>query len=132
MPLDTFNDRNIENRPGKYYVDGQCLDCDLCRVTAPTVFTRLDSEGYSYVAKQPQTEKEIAQVRESMEGCCTQAIFDDGDQFDWNLEIPLRPRQKPSPNRKSCCGDYGMDNGTTPTSFGGALLKTALRWLKTK
>jgi ferredoxin len=24
-----------ENVAGKYYVDNQCIDCDLCRETAP-------------------------------------------------------------------------------------------------
>ena len=132
MPLDTFNDRNIENRPGKYYVDGQCLDCDLCRETAPTVFTRFDDEGYSYIAKQPETEEEIEQVLESMEGCCTQAIHDDGDQFDWSSEIPLRTTQNINQKWNSCCSDHGLDAVTTPTSLGGALLKTALRWLRPK
>ena len=132
MPLDTFNDRNIENRPGKYYVDAQCLDCDLCRETAPTVFARFDEGGYSYVAKQPETPEEIEQVRESLEGCCTEAIFDDGDQFDWNAEIPLRTSSRSNPERKSCCSDYGLDEGTTPTSLGGALFRAVLRWFKPK
>lgn len=130
MPLDTFNDRNIENRPGKYYVDARCLDCDLCRETAPTVFARSDEGGYSYVAKQPETAEEIEQVRESLECCCTGAIFDDGDQFDWELEIPVRPTKSKNSNRKSCCSDYGLSAGTTPTSLGGVILKTVLRWFK--
>ena len=31
-----------ENVPGKFYVDDQCIDCDLCRETAPANFTRSD------------------------------------------------------------------------------------------
>ena len=27
-----------ENVPGKFYVDDQCIDCDLCRETAPANF----------------------------------------------------------------------------------------------
>ena len=26
-----------ENAPGKFYVDNQCIDCDLCRETAPII-----------------------------------------------------------------------------------------------
>jgi ferredoxin len=29
-----------ENVEGKFYVDEQCIDCDLCRETAPDNFTR--------------------------------------------------------------------------------------------
>jgi ferredoxin len=38
-----------ENVSGKFYVDDQCIDCDLCRETAPVNFTRSDDGGYSYV-----------------------------------------------------------------------------------
>ncbi len=31
-----------ENIAGKYYVDNQCIDCDLCRETAPDNFKRND------------------------------------------------------------------------------------------
>ena len=34
-----------ENVPGKFYVDDQCIDCDLCRETAPANFTRSDDWG---------------------------------------------------------------------------------------
>ncbi len=42
-----------ENVAGKYYVDNQCIDCDLCRETAPDNFKRNDDGGYSVVYKQP-------------------------------------------------------------------------------
>lgn len=41
------------NVPGKFYVDSSCIDCDLCRETAPENFGRDDDEGVSYVKKQP-------------------------------------------------------------------------------
>ena len=47
------------NVPGKFYVDQQCIDCDLCRETAPGSFSRYDEGGYSYVMKQPATEEEV-------------------------------------------------------------------------
>ncbi|MBQ2731458.1 MAG: ferredoxin, partial [Opitutales bacterium] len=30
------------NVPGKWYVDTQCIDCDLCRASAPDFFGRND------------------------------------------------------------------------------------------
>ena len=37
-----------ENVPGKFYVDDQCIDCDLCRETAPANFKRNDDGGHSF------------------------------------------------------------------------------------
>jgi ferredoxin len=73
-------DKNSENVAGKFYVDSQCIDCDLCRETAPNNFARAEDEGYSYVFKQPENDEEIAQCREAMEGCPVEAIGDDGDE----------------------------------------------------
>ncbi len=66
-----------DNVPGKYYVDNQCIDCDLCRETAPKNFTRSDEGGYSYVQKQPTADEEAA-CKEAKEGCPVEAIGDDG------------------------------------------------------
>jgi ferredoxin len=73
-------DKNSENVSGKFYVDSQCIDCDLCRETAPNNFARAEDEGYSYVFKQPENDEETAQCREAMEGCPVEAIGDDGDE----------------------------------------------------
>jgi ferredoxin len=70
--------RYPENRPGKYYVDNQCIDCDLCRETAPSNFGRNDDGGYSYVFKQPETPEEEKLSKEAMEGCPVEAIGDNG------------------------------------------------------
>jgi ferredoxin len=68
-----------ENIEGKIYVDDQCIDCDLCRETAPDNFTRSDDDGYSYVYKQPTTPEEEAVCQEAMEGCPVEAIGDNGE-----------------------------------------------------
>jgi ferredoxin len=67
------------NVSGKYYVDRQCIDCDLCRETAPAFFTRSEEGGYSFVSKQPVAEEEIALCTEALEGCPVEAIGNDGD-----------------------------------------------------
>ena len=67
-----------ENVEGEYYVDDQCIDCDLCRETAPSNFTRQEDEGYSYVYKQPETDEEKAECEEAMDGCPVEAIGDNG------------------------------------------------------
>ena len=68
-----------ENVPGKFYVDDQCIDCDLCRETAPANFKRNDDGGHSYVYKQPETPDEEGLCKEAMEGCPVEAIGSDGN-----------------------------------------------------
>ena len=68
-----------ENVSGKFYCDDQCIDCDLCRETAPANFTRSDDGGYSYVFKQPTTPEEEALCKEAMEGCPVEAIGNNGE-----------------------------------------------------
>ena len=72
-------DKWESNVTGKFYVDQQCIDCDLCRETAPAFFTRSEEGGYSFVSKQPVTEDEVAACKEAMEGCPGEAIGDDGE-----------------------------------------------------
>jgi|TARA_A100000171_G_scaffold27056_1_gene25217 ferredoxin len=67
-----------ENVEGKFYVDEQCIDCDLCRETSPANFTREEDGGYSYVYKQPENNDELELCIEAMEGCPVEAIGDDG------------------------------------------------------
>jgi ferredoxin len=67
-----------ENVTGKFYVDEQCIDCDLCRETAPANFKRNDDGGHSYVYKQAEAPDEEALCKEAMEGCPVEAIGSDG------------------------------------------------------
>ena len=68
-----------ENIAGRYFVDDQCIDCDLCREVAKDNFTRQSEEGYSYVYKQPQSKEEEELCKEAMENCPVEAIGDDGN-----------------------------------------------------
>jgi ferredoxin len=73
-----FENRYSDNVSGKFYVDDQCIDCDLCRETAPDNFTRNEDGGYSYVYKQPTSPDEETLCKEAMEGCPIEAIGNDG------------------------------------------------------
>ena len=72
--------KDPENVTGAYFVDDQCIDCDLCRETAPANFTRNDDGGHSYVFKQPENDAEVALCKEAMEGCPVEAIGSDGTE----------------------------------------------------
>jgi ferredoxin len=73
-----------ENVPGPYYVDDTCIDCDQCRSNAPRFFARQDTNGYSYVHRQPVTDEEIAEAEAARLGCPTESIGNDG------AEVPTR------------------------------------------
>ena len=68
-----------ENAPGRFYVDTQCIDCDVCRVTAPDNFQRHSENPYSYVFRQPGSSEEAAQCEEAMDSCPVEAIGSDGE-----------------------------------------------------
>ena len=68
-----------ENVTGKLYVDSRCIDCDLCRLTAPTHFSRNHDAGYSYVSKQPRTPEEDAVCLQARLDCPVEAIVSDDE-----------------------------------------------------
>ncbi len=75
-----FNDRFRENADGKYYVDHQCIDCDVCRSIAPENFERQDIGGYSYVVRQPENPEEVELCEDAMESCPVEAIGNNGSE----------------------------------------------------
>ena len=66
------------NIPGKWYVDHECIDCDLCRTTAPDNFQANEDEGYSYIYKQPENDEEEQLCQQALEECPVEAIGSDG------------------------------------------------------
>ena len=62
------------NVPGPFYITEDCIDCDLCRSDAPSVFRRDDESGYTYVYRQPEGAEETSLARESAEACPVEAI----------------------------------------------------------
>ena len=84
-----------DNILGKFYVDTECIDCDLCRETAPSNFRRNEDGGYSFVYKQPETPEEETQCTEAMEGCPVEAIGNDGGTIanDAPAEMSMQDQQ---------------------------------------
>ena len=72
------NDKLSENVIGSYYVDSSCIDCDMCRTTAPKMFRRDDQSGFSVVYRQPTTPEEFEEAKEARLGCPTESIGNDG------------------------------------------------------
>lgn len=67
------------NAPGQFYVDQDCIDCNLCSEIAPDHFAVDREEGHDFVHKQPTGDEEQALCREAMECCPVQAIGADGE-----------------------------------------------------
>jgi ferredoxin len=72
------NETAAGNVPGAFYVDTTCIDCDQCRISAPTTFRRDDEIGQSVVFHQPMTAAELAEATEAMDDCPTSSIGNDG------------------------------------------------------
>lgn len=77
-----IKDKLPDNEPGKFYVDRQCIDCDVCRDTSPANFARNDENGYSYVYKQPGSPEEFELCEEALAACPVEAIGDDAEKGD--------------------------------------------------
>ena len=67
-----------ENVAGRFYVDVTCIDCDLCRETAPLNFQRHHAGRRSYVSHQPADSGQEAACAAAIEECPVEAIGRDG------------------------------------------------------
>ena len=61
-----------ENAPGNFFVDDTCIDCDLCRQIAPSVFK--EEWDHSIVAHQPESPAEIHRAGMALVACPTASI----------------------------------------------------------
>lgn len=67
-----------ENVPGKFYVDTRCINCSICREIAPDNFKTNHEDGYEYVCKQPDDDREASLIMEAMVLCPVDAVKDNG------------------------------------------------------
>lgn len=67
------------NVEGAWYVDTNCINCNLCVTTAPENFATNDDEGFAYVSKQPANADELAQCEDAKGSCPVESIGDDGN-----------------------------------------------------
>ena len=61
-----------ENVPGSFFVDDTCIDCDLCRQIAPSVFK--ENWDHSFVAHQPESPVETHRAAMALVACPTASI----------------------------------------------------------
>lgn len=61
-----------ENVPGDFFVDSTCIDCDACRLIAPSVFHDVGEQ--SAVFHQPATPDELLAAQKALISCPTASI----------------------------------------------------------
>src|SRR5215813_5956250 len=61
-----------ENISGNFFVDDTCIDCDLCRQIAPSVFE--DAGDHSIVYRQPERPEEVQRAGMALVACPTGSI----------------------------------------------------------
>jgi glyoxylase-like metal-dependent hydrolase (beta-lactamase superfamily II)/ferredoxin len=101
--------RVAEDRPGDFFVDSTCIDCDTCRQLAPAVFGA--AGDHSFVHHQPATAAERQAALQALVACPTGSIGSQGrerpqgvmDDFPLLVEDPVY-----------YCGF------TSPKSYGGS------------
>lgn len=73
------NKKYPENKPGKFYVDKECIACDACVLAAPDNFGMDQDDGHAFVKLQPTTSAEEDLCKEAMDGCPVEAIGNNGE-----------------------------------------------------
>jgi glyoxylase-like metal-dependent hydrolase (beta-lactamase superfamily II)/ferredoxin len=68
------SERLAANVPGPMYVDASCIDCDLCRRMAPTLFGRSEADEASVVVRQPDGAAERRRAAMALVACPTSSI----------------------------------------------------------
>jgi glyoxylase-like metal-dependent hydrolase (beta-lactamase superfamily II)/ferredoxin len=66
--------RLAENIAGDFFVDSTCIDCDACRLIAPTVFHDIGDQ--SAVFHQPESDDELLAAQRALISCPTASIGD--------------------------------------------------------
>src|SRR6202007_1574838 len=87
------------------YVDDQCIDCDLCRETAPANFTRTTMAGICMFFRRRKVPRKKASAKRLWKGA------------RWRLSGATEPRRKPCYSWDRTLNS--VEENTARTSSGG-------------
>jgi glyoxylase-like metal-dependent hydrolase (beta-lactamase superfamily II)/ferredoxin len=82
--------RIAENVEGDFFVDTSCIDCDACRLIAPSVFR--DTGNQSAVFHQPETPAELLRAQQALVTCPTGSIGDSAKR-DMHVAVASFPER---------------------------------------
>ena len=69
-----INDIFLENKPGPYFVDSECIACDTCTDIAPKNFKLSNNLDHAYVFTQPLESEDLLACNEALKICPVNAI----------------------------------------------------------
>jgi len=122
--------RLASNRPGEFFVDSSCIDCDTCRWMAPGVFDRAGEQSRVY--HQPATPVEVAAAEHALLACPTGSI-----RTETKRDLTRARAAFPLPVAEDVfhCGYHSEDSFgaasyliTRPAERGGNVLVDSPRW----
>ena len=68
----------ISGKKVSFYVDRECIFCNVCEELAPDNFKQAEDESHDICYKQPENEQELSECYDALESCPVDAIGDDG------------------------------------------------------
>lgn len=71
---DNSSPRLPENVPGPWFVNDECICCELCGELAPEIFKPLYDFSFHVVHHQPSNNEEESLAKEAAENCPAEAI----------------------------------------------------------
>ena len=66
------------DRKISFYVDKDCIYCNVCEEEAPSNFKKSEDESHDICFKQPENEEELKECYVALEACPVDAIGDNG------------------------------------------------------
>uniref|UniRef100_A0A0D6R7C4 Metallo-beta-lactamase domain-containing protein n=1 Tax=Araucaria cunninghamii TaxID=56994 RepID=A0A0D6R7C4_ARACU len=102
-PTSTKLQRRPQNVDGEFYVNHECIDCDVCRWMAPETFQRID--GQSAVYKQPTSCKERTAALQALLSCPVASIRTEkppSDILEVHSTMPLAIDERSLPGVYHC------------------------------
>jgi glyoxylase-like metal-dependent hydrolase (beta-lactamase superfamily II) len=100
-----------ENVPGNFFVDDTCIDCDLCRQIAPSVFH--EDWDHSFVARQPESPEDIHRSAMALVTCPTASI---GTRTKMDARVAAASYPEPIEENVYFCG-YASRNSYGASSY---------------
>ena len=74
LPMANYLESVLENVPGPYFVDEDCIACDTCHMEARKHFKLTNDSDHAYVFFQPTNSEERAVCDRALAACPVGAI----------------------------------------------------------
>jgi glyoxylase-like metal-dependent hydrolase (beta-lactamase superfamily II)/ferredoxin len=100
-----------DNVQGDFFVDNTCIDCDMCRQIAPSVFQ--EASDHSFVYRQPESDPDKLRAAMALVACPTGSI---GTRSKTSLQTALAAFPEPVDENVYFCG-FASENSYGAASY---------------